>query len=378
MATDRSRGVDPTRRESRPATAVPPSSADRPDRAVGGTMLTVTFGVPDLARTRFVVSPMDHVVTALAGSHPWSGARRDRWWRRMRGRVPYAAAPLFDLVNTVRAGIPDFLVTHVPGSRRTLADELDALLAATPADLRQALPGHGAERGLPRIVVELREGDTRGLRRLAEGARAVFQTCLAPDWPDLQRHLQADIARRTHLAGEAGIGAVLAGLHPRTVWQEDGVLRCAVAGPDRSVDLDGRGLELRPNFFVQDGVDAVLVRRRPPVLLHPTSGGPVGRERPATDRLAELIGPARARALRAVGQEPCSTTELARRLGLTAPTASAHATALRTAGAITTQRQGRRVEHVVTHLGHVLLEGHAQLQDDLAVQPSTGSALIAP
>ncbi|MFJ8430808.1 ArsR/SmtB family transcription factor [Kitasatospora sp. NPDC094019] len=324
-------------------------------------MLTVNFGVPDLARTRFVVSPMDHVLTAVAGSPAWAGTRRARWRTRMRGRVPYSAAPLLDVVGACGAGVPDFLVTRLPdaapggppGTDRQLADELDALTAVTPAELRRALSGYGAGRGTPRIVVELRDGDTRQLRRIADGARALFRACLAEDWSDIRRHLRTDVAHRAHLCGEAGIGAMLGGLHHRAGWQEDGVLRCAVGGPDRIVDLDGGGLELRPNFFVQDG--AVLVPGRPAVLIHPTTG-PADERGPGTaDPLTGLIGPARARVLRAVGLAPCSTTELAARLGVGLSTASAHATALRTTGVITTQRQGRQVRHLLAPLGRALL-----------------------
>ncbi|MFJ4671315.1 ArsR/SmtB family transcription factor [Kitasatospora purpeofusca] len=318
-------------------------------------MLTVNFAVPDLARTRFVVSPMDHVLTALAGSHSWAGSRRARWWTRMRGRIPQTAAPLIEVLGACRTGVPDFLVTHPQGTRRQLADELDALVATTPAELRQALAGYGAGRGVPRIVVELRDGDTRRLRLLAHAALALFRACLAEDWSDIRRHLQTDIAHRAHVSGEAGIGAMLGALHHSVGWQEDGVLRCAVRGPDRAVDLAGRGLELHPNFFVQDGVGAVLVPGRPAVLLHPTTGPSADRERGTADPLTGLIGSARARVLRAVGQAPCSTTELAARLGVGLSTASAHATALRTTGAITTQRQGRHVLHLVAPLGRALL-----------------------
>ncbi|MFJ4096718.1 ArsR/SmtB family transcription factor [Kitasatospora sp. NPDC089913] len=298
---------------------------------------------------------MDHVLTALTGSPTWAGARRARWWTRMRGRIPHSAAPLLEVVGACRSGVPDFLVTHPQGTDRQLADELDALVATTAAELRQALAGYGAGRGVPRIVVELRDGDTRRLRLLAGGALALFRACLAEDWSDIQRHLRTDIAHRAHVSGEAGIGAMLGVLHHRVGWQEEGVLRCAVGGPDRTVDLDGRGLELHPNFFVQDGVGAVLVPGRPAVLLHPAVGPSAERERTGADPLTGLIGPARARVLRAVGQAPCSTTELAARLGIGLSTASAHATALRTTGAITTQRQGRHVRHLVAPLGRALL-----------------------
>jgi DNA-binding transcriptional ArsR family regulator len=77
-----------------------------------------------------------------------------------------------------------------------------------------------------------------------------------------------------------------------------------------------------------------------------------------TDGLATLIGPARARALRAMDQGPCTTAELAKRLDITPPSASAHTTALRTAGAIITEREGRQVRHTLTQLGHDLLNNN--------------------
>nr|WP_223244247.1 helix-turn-helix domain-containing protein [Streptomyces sp. CBMA156] len=75
------------------------------------------------------------------------------------------------------------------------------------------------------------------------------------------------------------------------------------------------------------------------------------------DGLAGLIGAARARALRAIAEEPCTTGRLAERLGVSPPTASVHASALREAGAITTERRGRQVRHSLSPLGHHLLYG---------------------
>ncbi|WP_078963696.1 ArsR family transcriptional regulator [Streptomyces durhamensis] len=50
-----------------------------------------------------------------------------------------------------------------------------------------------------------------------------------------------------------------------------------------------------------------------------------------------------------------STGDLARRLGVSNATASAHATALRGAGLITTFRAGRAVGHQRTLLGNLLV-----------------------
>ncbi|MFJ8297128.1 ArsR family transcriptional regulator [Streptomyces sp. NPDC094447] len=53
--------------------------------------------------------------------------------------------------------------------------------------------------------------------------------------------------------------------------------------------------------------------------------------------------------------EPRTTTDLARRTGVSNATASAHAAALRGAGLITTTRTGRSVHHERTPLGALLL-----------------------
>ncbi|MGF1425940.1 ArsR/SmtB family transcription factor [Kitasatospora sp. LaBMicrA B282] len=63
-----------------------------------------------------------------------------------------------------------------------------------------------------------------------------------------------------------------------------------------------------------------------------------------------------------MGRNPCSTSQLAQRLGVTSPSASAHATALRTAGAITTEREGRQVRHALTRLGYDLLLNNSDRQ----------------
>jgi DNA-binding transcriptional ArsR family regulator len=65
----------------------------------------------------------------------------------------------------------------------------------------------------------------------------------------------------------------------------------------------------------------------------------------------QLVQRRRARALRAIGDGATTTTGLAQRLGVTPPTASEHAAALRNAGLITTRRSGRKVHHQLTAIG---------------------------
>jgi len=76
---------------------------------------------------------------------------------------------------------------------------------------------------------------------------------------------------------------------------------------------------------------------------------------PPSRTLAALLGETRAAALDVIS-EGCTTTELARRLGISPATASHHVSVLRCAGLVMTQRQGSAVVPTVTALGTQLLE----------------------
>ncbi|MFI5646162.1 helix-turn-helix domain-containing protein [Kitasatospora sp. NPDC051705] len=321
-------------------------------------MIALRFGVADLARTRFVISPLDHLMAGSArqGVHQGTGSRSERWWRDARRHVPDRARRFLDVVNASAIGVPDFMVADLDAVRRQLDDELDALLAVPQQAVEEGVAMFGSGAGLPTALARLRDDGARGLREVGDGAWALFHSCLAPDWPDIRRALEADIAVRARTAARSGIGAMLDSLHPNAVWRDEGVLECTLGELEGSFDLAGRGLELRPNYFVQQSIGLLAGPDRQSLLLHPLgaqAAEPAPRPQ-AADGLAAALGPARARVLRAVAGG-CSTTELARRLGVTPPSASAHAAALRAAGLIGTRREGKQVRHTVTEVGHDLL-----------------------
>ncbi|MFC7247536.1 ArsR/SmtB family transcription factor [Catellatospora aurea] len=83
-------------------------------------------------------------------------------------------------------------------------------------------------------------------------------------------------------------------------------------------------------------------------------GEPAG---PSHASLAALLGRTRAAVLEVVAAGPVSTGALARRVNVSAPSASQHATALRAANLIASQRVGASMLHSVTPLGWSLLNG---------------------
>nr|WP_223184321.1 winged helix-turn-helix domain-containing protein [Streptomyces sp. CBMA152] len=338
--------------------------------------MELAFTVEDLARTRFATSPLDHVICGMVPQecpHYAGSTTRDRWWRRVRAHVPQAAGPLMELCAVSPTGLPDFLSAQIDVEHRRIGDELDAIRSVPDGQVRADLSaayghlydpedtdGRTGNRGAepPRIVRELYDAGSDGLRRLTHAARALYTRCLAPDWPDIQRQLRADISRRMHTCAQRGVGELLESVHPRLSWNEAGLLRYSEAPwhGENTFTLGGYGLELRPSIFLEGGIGFFLPQGRQPVLFHPVGPWPgLDRTAPGPDGLATLIGPARARALRAIGRGPCTTKELADRLSITAPSVSAHTNALRTAGTITTERHGREVHHTLTRLGHDLL-----------------------
>jgi len=84
--------------------------------------------------------------------------------------------------------------------------------------------------------------------------------------------------------------------------------------------------------------------------------------------LDALIGRTRAAVLHCV-EDGCSTTELACRCGVSIASASQHASVLRDAGLLLTQRRGGSVLHSLTSLGAAVLTGHVTTLPPRPVNP---------
>jgi DNA-binding transcriptional ArsR family regulator len=91
-------------------------------------------------------------------------------------------------------------------------------------------------------------------------------------------------------------------------------------------------------------------------MIYPAQRGFRTGDHTGSSDLGVVLGRTRASALRAL-RDSCSTTELADRLGISVSSASQHATALRAAGLIRTERHGQAVRHSLTALGRALLSG---------------------
>ncbi|MFC5181889.1 ArsR/SmtB family transcription factor [Actinomadura harenae] len=292
-------------------------------------MPSIPYDAADLANTRFAISPLGHLVHGVQGS-ACSGRSglRQQWWRTARRHVPAGSERLVALLNADPSRLPAW----------SLPPAMDGVLEPTLDQELERLESLGPY-------------ETPGLM---DAVRALFRACMADDWPDIRRRLRADLGHRTETMLSGGPTAVLRGLHPAMTWQDGRLVVTGTASGLRR-HPGGSGLRLMPCAFGRDGLHPVMDAGDHPILIY--SALPQEAPAPARGRdlLVVLLGAGRARALRALAGSPASTSELARRLGVSAPTASVHAATLREAGLTASMREGRSVLHCVTPLGTDLL-----------------------
>ncbi|MDJ0343948.1 winged helix-turn-helix domain-containing protein [Streptomyces sp. H10-C2] len=269
------------------------------------------------------------------------------------------------LINAHPRYIPLPLVPLVPDSGDDLGAELDVLEAIGADQLSTEIDLYTTAAGLavpPRGLLNLRDGGRAAARDLAAAMRALFNACMADDWNTLRGALRRDIAWRTEQASCLGLAAAAGALHAGISWKSaEGALAIPMnrLAADARVSLGGHGLVLMPSVFGLDQILPILPTGRQPTLIYPARRvTPLARG--DGDGLAALIGRGRAKALRAV-RTGCTTGELASRLGVSAPTASEHATSLRNAALIVSVRQGQRVRHTLTELGDNLIMANSTM-----------------
>jgi DNA-binding transcriptional ArsR family regulator len=317
----------------------------------------IIFTERDLARVRLADTP--HILADVSFSVR-ALRRRDisgfeLWRSDTRSRLNPDMGPLLDLVPA-HGWIPDFL--EPPGR---LPGALNAVRAATAADVGFDLARIGADRRPPPTAQALAADQKQALDRLADAVVAYHHVAVAPYWGLIAAAFDAARAARARTLTDGGLDLLLATLHPRIRWDPP-VLEIAGYREGERLDLDGRGLlitfgvlalEPRASVFITDGGGRAAVMMAP--IWERPSLAALGAEGVSAAGLAALLGRTRAKAIRAIAVG-CTTTELARALGVAPTTAGEHATVLRNARLISTRRHRNAVLHTLTPLGAALLE----------------------
>jgi DNA-binding transcriptional ArsR family regulator len=307
----------------------------------------------DVRRMRFAYSPLAEVAESLymvaAGR---ATLVHQGWYTAVRAALPRADMQLLGALVPARPYIANFLFAGAADTGTTIEDQLK-IIAGTPAEkLLQDLTDvwHGE---LVPAVVRTILADPAGPERVASALGDYWSVALEPHWASIRAVLDEDVAFRATELTRAGLGAMLAGLHPSVTVIGD-VLHINKAG-NAWEELSEAGLVLVPSAFTWPRVIFAASDSGPWSLTYAARG--VGnlwsRAEPngsAGDPLAALLGRTRAVILGCLAI-PRSTTELAVKLGQSPPAVSQHLAVLRRSGLACSWRSGRRVLYHRTSLG---------------------------
>jgi DNA-binding transcriptional ArsR family regulator len=319
-------------------------------------LLTLDFSADDLARTRFACSPLWEMVESLR-------MRQDRASAVVHAPFIQTSAQRlagFDISELLllvppQGYIPDFLTPPPDEALPSIETEL-ARLRATPVERVSAdVARRFAGSAVPACARDYLERPARALDRLAGLLEEYWHRALEPEWPRVRALLEREVAERARQQALHGTGSLLGDLHPAIRWRS-GTLRVRGRRPGR-IDLGGRGLTVIPNVFVWPIACSMVADPWQPAIVYPPRG--VGSlwapdDGDARAALDALLGRTRAAVLRGLAV-PCSTTELARRMGRPASAVSQHVTVMHEAGLLVRERAGRSVLYRVSSIGEALL-----------------------
>jgi DNA-binding transcriptional ArsR family regulator len=320
-------------------------------------MVTYVFGVEDLARMRFAVSPMWELSRSLVALRdPSTAALHVPWLRGLSGRLGDLDLRRAVELVPARDYMPDFLTPPPAGPLGDIEQGLEALRATPAAQIREDMLRFRRSHRAIKLTQPWLDHPRRELNRLAATLTGFWERAHAPHWPRLRALLEADIAHRARRLADLGPAGLFADLHHSVTWHGDH-LTIDMAF-QTTVDLRGRGLLVVPSVFSWERPAAVTADPWQPTLIYPARGvATLWEERTAGPAgLARVLGRTRAAILHAL-EAPRSTTELARRIELTPGGASQHLAALRDAGLVTGRREGREVLYVRTPVADALVTG---------------------
>ncbi|SNY71577.1 ArsR/SmtB family transcription factor [Paractinoplanes atraurantiacus] len=246
---------------------------------------------------------------------------------------------------------PDFL-TPAEGSRG-LPAALEAV-RSTPAgrlreEMRELVRAGGPT---PSWLGRLADGDQPTLERLAGALQSQYDSAVAPYWDRARAQIEAERSRRARVLLDQGAEGLLDSFRPQLRW-EPPFLEADVPF-EQTIHLDGRGLLLLPSYLSWGTPDVLRDTTLPPVLVYPVEHDLTLQLPAEAKNLAALIGRTRTSLLESLS-DPRTTSELARRVGVSAASVSQHTAVLREARLITTSRAGKAVVHTLTPLGNALL-----------------------
>ncbi|MCX5416673.1 DUF5937 family protein [Streptomyces sp. NBC_00059] len=317
------------------------------------------FEERDLLRCRFALSPLWETQEAVRTlNRPGRHGYHLPWLRRIaEDAAGLDLRPLWALMPDGGHN-PDFICPPPLGPLATFSEEIEALRATDPATARDDMalaladtPGGPHSPAGRRMLAD----PARTVRELADLLERAWEVMVEPHWPRLRALLEADVAYHSRRLAEVGFERLLGEISPQLHWAGSTLTVVGTRG-NHSRALGGQGLVLMPSAFVWPDVVGGYEAPWQPAVIYPARGigGLWARSADRTpDALARLLGRARADVLCALA-EPAGTSALAHLLSLAPSSVSAHLSALRGAGLLTSRRYGHQVLYERTPLGIAL------------------------
>jgi DNA-binding transcriptional ArsR family regulator len=312
-------------------------------------MLRILFTPDDLASTRFLPEPAPMLELKFVAVGLRRGIRTswgERWRSAARVAIPVSARSAVRQIGEhfSWALSPTFAVS-------TDFDEgMATALDFGPERLREELAQFfsAPNSGVPLMSRYVIEGDREAARVFVHGMRTAFTAAVQPYWADIRANHHSELAQHGRLLACRGVGAALTTVIPGASWCGDCLL---IDSPqDRTVRLGGRGLVITPTAFWTGPPLVGDLPDQPVLLAYPAPAVLSIRVGAESDSLAAILGATRAAVLRLLSTEH-TTGDIARRLGISAASASEHSAALRAARLISSRRDGKAVIHCATVLG---------------------------
>jgi DNA-binding transcriptional ArsR family regulator len=313
----------------------------------------------DLARVRVApgAEPLWEVLLSVHLLGKSEGALVfDRWRGRTRPVLVPRMQPLLALAPPWGYS-PDFLTP--PTSLPDIDTAVESVLSTPRRRLREDIDQLAVGQAPAAWARAVRRGEPAALRQLGTALKAYHQHAVRPYQDQIDSSMRAERNRLARAFLTGGVEQVLDALRPFALWEAP-VLTLPHHPADRDIHLEGRGLTLLPSFFCWRAPTTLKNTEGPHVLVYPIQHDLTWLAPHRTDitsPLAALIGRTRATVLMTLAQSPATTSELARRVRISLPSASEHTTVLRDAGLIVSHRYSTRVHHDITPLGTQLCTG---------------------